>query len=130
MVESFKSTLDEVRESDLLLQVVDISHPQYEDHIKVVNKTLKDLGADNIPMLYVFNKMDLYREKYLDEFLMEEEKANILEGLKTQWMIDTKGQACFISALPKEGLDEFKAKLKDLVNDLYQKRYPYKTKFW
>lgn len=130
LVESFKSTLDEVRESDLLLQVVDISHPQYEDHIKVVNKTLKDLGADNIPMLYVFNKMDLYREKYLDEFLMEEEKANILEGLKTQWMIDTKGQACFISALPKEGLDEFKAKLKDLVNDLYQKRYPYKTKFW
>lgn len=130
LVESFKSTLDEVRESDLLIQVVDISHPQYKDHIAVVNKTLKDLGAENIPMLYVFNKMDLYREHNLDDFLLEEERDGLIQDLKTGWEIETKGNACFIAALHKEGLPELRDKLKTLINDLYIKRYPYKTRFW
>ncbi|WMX14795.1 MULTISPECIES: GTPase HflX [unclassified Aureispira] len=130
LVESFKSTLDEVRESDLLIQVVDISHPQHMEHIQVVNKTLKDLGASEIPMLYVFNKMDLYQDNNLDEFLLEEERATLLEELKAQWNMETKGNACFISALKKEGLEELREKLKSLINDLYVKRYPYKTRFW
>lgn len=130
LVESFKSTLDEVRESDLLILVIDSSHPQYEDHIKVVKKTLKDLGADKIPVLYVFNKMDLYREQQFDEFLLEEEKMELMEEFKTQWQIETGGNACFMSALHKEGLAELRVKLKELIQELYVKRYPYKTRFW
>jgi GTP-binding protein HflX len=130
LVESFKSTLDEVRESDLLIQVVDISHPQYLEHIQVVNKTLKDLGANEIPMLYVFNKMDLFKENNLDEFLLEEEREDLLKELEAHWNLETKGNACFISALKNEGLDELREKMKSLVNDLYVKRYPYKTRFW
>lgn len=130
LVESFKSTLDEVRESDLLIQVVDIAHPQHRDHIKVVNKTLKELGAEKIPMLYVFNKMDLYKEEALDEFLHEDEKEALLQELKGQWLAETNGNAVFISALQKEGLDDLRAKLKELIDQLYTQRYPYKTRFW
>lgn len=130
LVESFKSTLDEVRESDLLIQVVDIAHPQHRDHIKVVNKTLKELGAEKIPMLYVFNKMDIYKEEALDEFLHEEEKEILLEELKGQWAAETNDNAVFISALQKEGLDDLRAKLKELIDQLYTQRYPYKTRFW
>lgn len=130
LVESFKSTLDEVRESDLLVQVVDISHPQYMEHIQVVNKTLKDLGANEIPMLYVFNKMDLFKENNLDEFLLEEEREDLLAELEAHWKMETKGNACFISAVEKEGLDDLRERLKTLINDLYIKRYPYKTRFW
>jgi len=130
LVESFKSTLDEVRESDLLIQVVDISHPQCLEHIQVVNKTLKDLGANEIPMLYVFNKMDLYKENNLDEFLLEEERENLLIELQAHWNMETKGNACFISALQKDGLQELRDRLKSLINNLYVKRYPYKTRFW
>lgn len=130
LVESFKSTLDEVRESDLLIQVVDIAHPQHRDHIKVVNKTLKELGAEKIPMLYVFNKMDLYKEEALDEFLHEDEKEVLLQELKGQWLAETNGNAVFISALQKEGLDDLRAKLKELIDQLYTQRYPYKTRFW
>ncbi|BDS14182.1 GTPase HflX [Aureispira anguillae] len=130
LVESFKSTLDEVRESDLLIQVVDISHPQYKDHIAVVNKTLKGLGAENIPMLYVFNKMDLYLEQNLDDLLLDEEREGLIQEMKTSWEIETQGNACFIAALHKDGVQELREKLKTLVNDLYIKRYPYKTRFW
>ncbi|MCH2022013.1 MAG: GTPase HflX [Saprospiraceae bacterium] len=130
LVESFKSTLDEVRESDLLIQVIDISHPQYKDQIEVVIKTLKDLGADNIPMLYLFNKMDLYRKKYLDEFLHEEEKVSLEDELTSYWQMQTKGNACFMTAVHKEGLQELREKLKSLVQNLYENRYPYKTRFW
>lgn len=130
LVESFKSTLDEVRESDLLIQVVDVSHPQYMEQIQVVNKTLKGLGANEIPMLYVFNKMDLFVENNLDEFLLEEERQDFLGELKGHWNLETKGNACFISATKKESLDELKGRLKTLINDLYVKRYPYKTRFW
>ena len=77
LVESFKSTLDEVRECDLLIHVVDISHPQYEDHIKTVQQTLIDIGADKHPMLLVFNKMDAYRATHYDDLLSEEEKTEL-----------------------------------------------------
>lgn len=130
LVESFKSTLDEVRESDLLIQVVDIAHPQYRDHIKVVNKTLKELGAQKIPMLYVFNKMDIYTAEAFDEFLHEDEKKDLLQEVKGQWKAETNDSAVFISALKKEGLEELRAKLKELIDQLYVQRYPYKTRFW
>ena len=130
LVESFKSTLDEVRESDLLIQVVDIAHPQFEDHIRVVKQTLKDLGAAQIPMLYVFNKMDLYRQQYLDPFLLDEEKKQLIVELKSTWMQKTDNRACFMSAVHKEGLPEFRDVIKCLVEKLYEKRYPHKTRFW
>jgi len=130
LVESFKSTLDEVRESDLLVQIVDISHPQYLEHIQVVNKTLKGLGANEIPMLYVFNKMDLFKENNLDEFLLDEEREDLLKELEAHWNLETKGNACFISATKNEGLDELRDRLKVLIDALYVKRYPYKTRFW
>ncbi len=130
LVESFKSTLDEVRESDLLIQVVDISHPQHRDQIKVVNSTLKELGAEKIPMLYVFNKMDLYLEEAFDEFLHEDEKAVLLEEVKGQWKGETQDNAVFVSALKKEGMEELRIKLKELIDKLYAQRYPYKTRFW
>jgi GTPase len=130
LIESFKSTLDEVRESDLLVQVVDISHPQYEEQIKVVEQTLVELGADDIPMLYVFNKMDLFRENYLDEFLHDEEREELINELKERWEIETKNSVCFMSVTEKEGLPELKVKLKELIDELYVKRYPYKTRFW
>jgi GTPase len=130
LVESFKSTLDEVRESDLLIQVVDVSHPQYKDQIAVVKKTLKDLGAENIPMLFLFNKMDLFRKNHLDEFLLEEEKNQLIDELKSYWKMKTEDNACFMAAVHKEGLGELRTKLKTLVQELYVKRYPYKTRFW
>lgn len=130
LVESFKSTLDEVRESDLLIQVVDVSHPQFQDHIKVVKNTLIDLGAAEIPMLYVFNKMDLYRQNNLDEFLLEEEKIQLLKELHDSWQQQTNNNACFMAAVQKEGLEEFRDKIQILVEKLYEKRYPHKTRFW
>ncbi|CAA6815621.1 MAG: GTP-binding protein HflX [uncultured Aureispira sp.] len=130
LVESFKSTLDEVRESDLLIQVVDVSHPQYLEHIQVVNKTLKGLGANEIPMLYVFNKMDLFKKNNLDEFLLEEEREDLCAELEAHWNLETKGNACFISATENEGLDDLRIRLKTLIDALYVKRYPYKTRFW
>lgn len=130
LVESFKSTLDEVRESDLLIHVIDISHPQHEEHLAVVQETLKDLGVEDMPVLHIFNKMDLYLENNLDEFLLEEEKEGVVREMKENWQIETKNSACFISAVTKEGMDELKVRLKDIINELYIKRYPYKTRFW
>jgi GTP-binding protein HflX len=130
LVESFKSTLDEVRESDLLIHVIDISHPQHEEHLAVVQETLKDLGVADMPVLHIFNKMDLYLENNLDEFLLEEEKEGVVREMKDNWQIETKNSACFISAVTKEGMEELKVRLKDIINELYIKRYPYKTRFW
>lgn len=130
LVESFKSTLDEVRESDLLIHVIDISHPQYEDHIQVVKATLKDLGVEHIPTLYLFNKLDLYQENYLDEFLTDEEKEEILSELIQDWKTKLDNNVCFISAKHKTGLGDLRLKLKELIAKLYDIRYPYKSKFW
>jgi len=130
LVESFKSTLDEVRESDLLLHVVDVSHPQFEDQIKTVNKTLADLNAMDIPMVFIFNKIDLYRKRNFDELLEDDIKAEILSDLRTKLETEYEYDSIFISALNKENLDDLKTLLKNKINDLYEKRYPYQAKYW
>ncbi|HVK97808.1 MAG TPA: GTPase HflX [Flavisolibacter sp.] len=130
LVESFKSTLDEVREADILLHVVDISHPNYEDQIGIVNKTLQDLKAFDKPILTVFNKMDLYIKNTFDEWLDEETKQQILDDLKERWQRDTNGNAIFISALERTNIDVLRKTILDKVRELYRIRYPYKTEFF
>jgi len=129
LVESFKSTLDEVREADILLHVVDISHPAYEDQLAVVNKTLHELGADNKPMLTIFNKMDLYEERTFDEWLEESTKQEILEDLRDRWNNETAGNAIFISAIERRNLDKLREAILGKVRDMYKVRYPYKSEF-
>jgi GTP-binding protein HflX len=127
LVESFKSTLDEVREADILLHVVDISHLQYEEQIGVVNKTLQDLKAFDKPILTIFNKMDLYEEKYFDEWLEEGVKEDILRELKERWERETDGNCVFVSALERKNIDALRDIILNKVRELYQIRYPYKT---
>jgi len=130
LVESFKSTLDEVRESDILLHVVDISHPAFEDQINVVNETLKEIGAIDKPGMIVFNKMDLYDKKYFDKYLSSDIKKDILTELKNTWMAKTNYNCVFISAVNKENIDELRNKLIDMVKEEYLVKYPYKTEFY
>lgn len=130
LVESFKSTLDEVREADILLHAVDISHPAHEEQIGVVNKTLQELGAFDKPILLVFNKMDRYVENAIDAWLNEETKEEILRDLKERWQRQTGGRAVFISALERTGIDELRRKLSEEVRGLYRVRYPYKAEFF
>jgi GTP-binding protein HflX len=130
LIESFKSTLDEVREADLLLHVVDISHRQYEDHIRVVNETLKELKAFDKPTITVFNKMDAYEQKHFDEHLPEAIKKEIREDLNRGWQQRTNNKAVFISAKEKENIDVLRYMMYDEIKRLYQERYPYKTEFF
>lgn len=130
LVESFKSTLDEVRESDLLLHVVDIAHPQYEDHIKTVNSTLLDLKVSGIPTIMIFNKIDLYRTRNFDELLEEEIKAQILLDVKSNLENEYEYPSIFISALNRENLEALRELLKNTISELYEKRYPYQVKYW
>lgn len=127
LVESFKSTLDEVREADILLHVVDVSHPQYEDQIGVVNKTLQELKAFEKPMLTIFNKMDLYVQKNFDEWLEDSVKEEILKDLKDKWDLATNGNCVFVSATEKQNLDALREIILEKVRELYTIRYPYKT---
>ena len=129
LVESFKSTLDEVRESDVLLHVVDISHPQYEDQINVVNKTLQDLKCHDKPVVTIFNKMDLYEEKHFDEWLGDDIKETILKELKERWENDTQGNCVFISAIEKRNIAELRERILEQVRTIYKIRYPYKSEF-
>ena len=129
LVESFKSTLDEVREADILLHVVDISHPNYEDQIGVVNKTLQEIQAFEKPILTIFNKMDLYEEKTFDKWLGDDTKKELLEDLYERWQRETNGNAIFISALEKRNLDKLRAGILEKVREMYKVRYPYKTEF-
>lgn len=129
LVESFKSTLDEVREADILLHVVDISHPAYEDQIGVVNKTLQELNAFEKPILTIFNKMDLYEKHTFDEWLEETTKEEILDDLKERWNRETNGNAIFISALEKRNIDGLRQSILEKVRAMYRIRYPYKTDF-
>lgn len=129
LVESFKSTLDEVKESDVLLHVVDISHPQYEDQMAVVNKTLQDLKCYDKPVITIFNKMDLYVKNTFDEWLDEDTKMQLLEELKQRWINVTQGNCIFISATEKQNIDELRKVLTDKIRELYRIRYPYKTEF-
>lgn len=130
LVESFKSTLDEVREADVLLHVVDISHAQYEDQIAVVNKTLQELKAFNKPVVTIFNKMDLYKQKYFDEWLEDEVKEDILRELKERWNGITNNQCVFVSAIEKLNIEELRTVILHKVRDMYQVKYPYKTVFF
>ena len=130
LVESFKSTLDEVREADVLLHVVDISHAQYEDQIAVVNKTLQELKAFDKPVVTIFNKMDLYKEKYFDEWLEDEVKEDILRELKERWNTVTNKQCVFVSAIEKQNIEELRTVILHKVRDMYQVKYPYKTVFF
>jgi len=129
LVESFKSTLDEVREADILLHVVDISHPNYEDQIGVVNKTLQEINAFDKPIITIFNKMDLYEERTFDEWLGDETKAQILEDLYERWQRETNNNAIFISAVERRNIDQLRKTILDKVRELYRVRYPYKTEF-
>ena len=130
LVESFKSTLDEVREADILLHVVDISHPAYEDQFGVVNKTLQDLGAFEKPVITIFNKMDLYIKQTFDEWLDDATKEQILADLKARWQGETNGNAIFISALERTNIDGLRKTILDKVRELYRIRFPYKTEFF
>ena len=130
LVESFKSTLDEVREADVLLHVVDVSHAQYEDQIAVVNKTLQELKAFDKPVVTIFNKMDLYKQKYFDEWLEDEVKEDILRELKERWNGITNNQCVFVSAIKKLNIEELRTVILHKVRDMYQVKYPYKTVFF
>ena len=129
LVESFKSTLDEVREADILIHVVDISHPAYEEQMGVVNKTLQEIKAFDKPILVVFNKMDLYEKNVFDEWLDEGVKKEILEDLRERWERETDGNAVFIAAIEKRNLELLRNTILDKVKQMYTVRYPYKTKF-
>lgn len=130
LVESFKSTLDEVRESDVLLHVVDISHPQYEEQMQVVLKTLQEMKCADKPVVTVFNKMDLYEQTQFDEWLEDEVKEMILRELKERWEEETRGHCVFISAVEKRNIDELRTKILDSVRELYRIRYPYKSEYF
>lgn len=127
LVESFKSTLDEVREADILLHVVDISHPNFEDQIEVVNQTLQDIKAIDIPTLLVFNKIDAYQfiPKEDDDLTPMTKENMSLEMLKNTWMNDLHANCIFISAQNKQNIEEFKEKLYQMVKEMHIKRYPY-----
>ncbi|MEL6865767.1 MAG: GTPase HflX [Bacteroidota bacterium] len=130
LVESFKSTLDEVRESDLLLHVVDLAHPQFEDQIRTVNKTLKDMDAIDKPCLYVFNKIDLYRDRYFDDYLDQATRMEIEKELKEKLEREFEHENVFISAYTRENIHELREKMTKFVQELYAARYPYQAKQW
>ncbi|MEO6682864.1 MAG: GTPase, partial [Ginsengibacter sp.] len=130
LVESFKSTLDEVREADILLHVVDISHPRYEEQLAVVNKTLHDLKSDQKPIITIFNKMDLYEEKTYDEWLEPEVKQQLLEDLKSKWQEQTQGKCLFMSATEKTNIEGLRQIVLNSVREIYQIKYPYKTEYF
>ncbi|MNK13357.1 GTPase HflX [compost metagenome] len=127
LVECFKSTLDEVREADILVHVVDVSHPNFEDQINTVNETLKDLGARDKETIMVFNKIDAYvvpeQDKLLD--VDEQREPLTLADFKKTWMGQHNAPAIFISATQKENLEEFRTLLYDRVKDIHTTRYPY-----
>ena len=129
LVESFKSTLDEALESDILLHVVDIAHPNFEDQFNVVNETLQELKAENKTQIIIFNKIDLYRERHFDEHLPEEIRKELLQELKQSWMAKSNNEAVFISAETGENLDELRDIMYVHIKKLYLDRYPYKASF-
>jgi GTPase len=130
LVESFKSTLDEVREADCLLHVVDISHPGYEDQMGVVNKTLQELGAFDKPTITVFNKMDLYEQHVFDPWLDDEVKREMLAQLEARWQGLTGNSAIFVAATQRRNIDGLRNTILSKVKKLYEERYPYLTKFY
>ena len=127
LIESFKSTLDEVREADVLVHVVDISHPTFEDQINVVNQTLTDIGAGDKPTILVFNKIDAFtfEQKEADDLTPLNKHNLSLEQLKNSWMSKLNSPVLFISAAKKQNIEEFKKTLYEKIKELHQVRYPY-----
>ena len=127
LVDSFKSTLDEVREADLLLHIVDISHPDFEEQIEVVNKTLADIGAAGKPMILVFNKIDAYTyiEKAADDLTPRTKENLTLEELMKTWMAKMEDNCLFISAREKINMEELKSVVYQRVKELHVQKYPY-----
>lgn len=128
LVESFKSTLDEVREADLLLHVVDISHPNFEDQINVVNQTLRDIGAGDKPVFLIFNKIDAYTyvKKEEDDLLPETRENWTLEQLQKSWIARSNGAPCiFISAKDRTNIDKLRKDIYGMVREIHEGRYPF-----
>jgi GTP-binding protein HflX len=127
LIESFKSTLDEVREADMLVHVVDISHPDFEEQIDIVNQTLADIGAASKPSILVFNKIDAYTyiEKAPDDLTPKVKENTTLEELKATWMAKMQDNCLFVSARQKENIDDLKEVLYQRVKELHVQKYPY-----
>jgi GTP-binding protein HflX len=130
LIESFKSTLDEVREADLLLHVVDIAHPKYEEQLITVNKTLQEIGAFDKPVITVFNKVDGYEKLTFDEWLNAGTKQEILNQLEERWQKEMDNKVIFISAIEKRNIDKLWNCILQNVRELYKSRYPYKTDYF
>lgn len=132
LVEAFKSTLDEVREADILMHVVDISHPNFEDQIRVVNETIKDIGAADKPVFVVFNKIDNYTYEPYDEFSLtpKQQKNYSLEELKNSWIAKENTPCIFISAKDKVGIDKLRNDLYKMVAEIHAGRYPFNNFLW
>ena len=132
LIEAFKSTLDEVREADILVHVVDISHPDFEEQMRVVEQTLRDIDAANKPIYVVFNKIDAYEYQEYDEFsLTPPTKDNrSLEDLKNSWIVQEKTPCIFISAKEKIGIDKLKNDIYKMVAEIHAGRYPFNNFLW
>ena len=132
LIEAFKSTLDEVREADVLIHIVDVSHPDYREQIEVVEKTLKDISAADKPIYLVFNKTDAYTYEPYDEFSLEpkSEKNFTLDEVKYEWINEKKVPCIFISALKKEGIDKLKDDIYKMVAEIHAGRYPFNNFLW
>lgn len=130
LVESFKSTLDEVREADILLHVVDISHPQYEDHIHAVHQTLQEIKIEEKPTIMVLNKIDLYRKDHYDAFLEDTIKVQIEEEIQDRLRHEYNLETVMISAATGENINILREMLINAVSDAYAVRYPYRPKEW
>ena len=125
LIESFKSTLDEVREADVLVHVIDISHPGFEDHMEVVNETLADIGVLDKPTILVFNKIDRFKQEEFDPFDLTVDHPPSLDELRQSWMARSEQPCIFISAINKEQLPEFKDLLYEHVKKIHAVRFPY-----
>ena len=130
LIESFKSTLDEVRESDILIHVIYVSHPYFEDHILTVQNTLIELGAEDRTTLMIFNKMDLYRQKYFDDYLDKDTKEEIMADIQAKFKQQYNYPSVFISATDRENIETLNEVLKEMIITEYSIRYPYQTKSW
>lgn len=132
LIEAFKSTLDEVREADILVHVVDISHPDFEEQMEVVEKTLKDIGAANKPIFVVFNKIDAYSPEEYDEYSLEPKgkEHRTLDELKNSWIAQEKTPCIFISAKNRTGLDKLRSDLYKMVAEIHAGRYPFDNFLW
>ena len=132
LIESFKSTLDEVRQSDILMHVVDISHPGFEDQIATVERTLRDIGAGDKPCLMVFNKIDAYQHEEYDEFSLDEKTLRnyTLEEMKSMWIAKEHTPCIFISAKDKIGIDKLRNDIYKMVSEIHAGRYPFNNFLW